>query len=327
MKLATHNDGSRDGQLLVVARDLKTCVIATKIAPSMQNLLDSWAFMAPQCEDLYVQLNQGRAANSFDFDPKQCMAPLPRAYQFADASAYVDFVELISRSLQREMPQSFWSEPLMHQAASDNFMGPCDDILVASEAWGIDVESEIAIITGDVEAGTTPAQAAQHIRLVMLANDVSLRELIPAEMIKGFGFLNSKPNSSFSPVAVTPDELGEAWAQGKVHLPLRTSIQGQLIGQPNAGVDMTFNFPQLISHLTKTRSARAGSIIGSGTVFNKQANKGQSSIFALRALEIIATGQASTPYLQFGDSIKIDMLDKNGKSIFGAIEQKIEQQA
>ena len=325
MKFATLKDGSRDGQLLVVARDLKTALIAHQIAPTMQDLLDSWDFMAPQCEDLYVQLNHGRADYSFDFDPSKCMAPLPRAHQFVDASAYVDFVELIARSRQNELPDLFWSEPLMHQAASDDFIGPCDDILIASEAFGIDVESELAIIVDDVSMGATPAQAAQSIRLFMLANDVSLRELIPTEMMKGFGFLNSKPSTSFSPVAVTPDELGDAWAKGKVHLPLRTSIKGKLLGQPNAGIDMTFNFPQLITHLVRTRRAKAGTIIGSGTVFNKEGSKGNSSIFATRALEIIANGQASTPYLQFGDVLKIEMLDKNGKSIFGAIEQKIEQ--
>ncbi|PRC92839.1 fumarylacetoacetate hydrolase family protein [Solimicrobium silvestre] len=325
MKLATLKDGSRDGQLMVVSRDLKTAVIATNIAPSMQDLLDSWAFMAPQCDDLYVQLNQGRAANSFDFDPKNCMAPLPRAYQFADASAYVAYVELLSRARKLEMPAAFWSEPLMHQAASDDFIGACDDILLDNEAWGIDFESEIAVITGDVKMGSKPAQAAEQIRLLMLVNDVSLRELIPAEMEKGFGFFQSKPTTSFSPVAITPDELGEAWNAGKVHLPLRTSLNGKLVGQPNAGVDMTFNFPQLIAHLVKTRNARAGTIVASGAVFNKEGNKGHSSIYATRALEIIASDVATTPFMQFGDTIKIDMLDKNGKSLFGAIEQKLEQ--
>ena len=325
MKLATLKDGSRDGQLLIVSRDLKTAVIATNIAPTLQDVLDSWDFMAPQCEDLYVQLNQGRAPNSFDFDPTQCMSPLPRAYQFADASAYVDFVDLIARSRKDEIPDFFWSEPLIHQAASDDFLGPCDDILVASEAFGIDVESEIAVVIDDVKMGATPQQAAESIRLVMLANDVSLRELMPTEMIKKFGFLNSKPSTSFSPVAVTPDELADAWEKGKLHLPLRTSIKGKLVGAPNAGVDMTFSFPQLIAHLVRTRNAKAGTIIGSGTVFNKEVSKGNSSIFATRAAEIIAHGDATTPYLQFGDVVKIEMLDKNGKSIFGAIEQKIEQ--
>ena len=326
MKLATLKDGSRDGQLIVVSRDLKTAVIASQVAPTMQDLLDSWAFMAPQCEDLYVQLNQGRAAYSFDFDPKNCMAPLPRAYQWADGSAYVNHVELVRRARNADMPETFWSDPLMYQGGSDDFIGPCDDILLDSEAWGIDFESEIAVITDDVPMGTSPAQATQQIRLLMLVNDVSLRNLIPAELAKGFGFFQSKPASSFSPVAVTPDELGDAWKDGKVHLPLRSSWNGKLVGQPNAGVDMVFNFPQLISHLVKTRNARAGTIIGSGTVSNKDSSKGYSCIAEVRALEMIAGGTATTPFMQFGDTIKIEMLDKNGKSIFGAIEQKVEQQ-
>ncbi len=322
MKLATLKDGSRDGQLMVVARDLKTAVIVAHIAPTMQNLLDSWAFMAPQCEDVYVQLNQGRAANSFDFDPRNCMAPLPRAFQFADGSAYVDYVELLCRARAAEMPELFWAEPLIHQAAGDDFIGPCDPVVVADQSWGIDLEAEIAVILDDVSAGSKPAQVAEKIRLLMLMNDVSLRELIPQEMIKGFGFLNSKPACSFSPVAVTPDELGEAWNKGKIDLSLRSSVNGKLLGQPNAATDMTFNFPQLGAHLCKTRNLRAGTILGSGTVFNKAGTKGQSSLFGLRAQETL-DGAALTPYLQWGDQIKIDMLDKHGKSIFGAIEQQI----
>ena len=323
MKLATLKDGSRDGQLIVVSRDLKSAVIANNIAPTMQNLLDSWDFMAPQCEDLYFQLNHGRAPNSFDFDPQNCMAPLPRAYQFADASAYVDYVELIGKTRNRDLPDLFHSEPLIHQAASDDFIGPCDDIVVSNESFDIDFESEIAVIAGDIKMGATPAKAGEYIRLIMLANDVSLRALIPNEMMKGFGFLQSKPTTSFSPVAVTPDELVDAWQGGKVHLPLRSIVNGKVLGQPNAGVDMTFSFPQLISHLTKTRNIKAGTIVGSGAVFNKEGNKGCSSLYGIRAAESLSGSEAITPFLRYGDSIKIEMMDKNGKSIFGAIDQKV----
>ena len=323
MKLATLKDGSRDGQLIIVARDLKTAVIASDIAPTMQDLLDSWDFMQPQCEDLYVQLNQGRAPYSFDFVPENCMAPLPRAYQFVDGSAWVDYVELICKARNSAMPELFRSEPLLHQAASDDFIGPCDPILLGDEAWGIDFEAEIAVITGDVGMGAKPDVAREQIRLLMLVNDVSLRELIPGDMVKGFGFMSSKPVTSFSPVAVSPDELGDAFSNSKVHLALRSSINGKLIGQPDAGRDMTFNFAQLISHLTKTRNIKAGTIVGSGAVFNNYSNKGCSSLYGLRAMEQLESGGVSTPYLKFGDNIKIDMLDKNSKSIFGAIDQHI----
>ena len=325
MKLATLKDGSRDGQLIIVARDLKTAVIASNIAPTMQDLLDSWDFMQPQCEDLYVQLNQGRAPYSFDFDPKNCMAPLPRAYQFVDGSAWLDYVDLMCRARDNQMPELFHREPLLHQAASDDFIGALDPIVVTSDDWGIDFESEIAVITGDIGMGATPEQAREQIRLIMLANDVSLRELIPNDMIKRFGFMQSKPTTSFSPVAVTPDELGEAWSGSKVHLPLRSSVNGKLIAHPDAGKDMTFNFAQLIASLTKTRNIRAGAIVGAGTVFNKETGKGCSSLYGIRALEQISGAEVTTPYLKFGDSIKIEMLDKHGKSIFGAIDQKVAQ--
>lgn len=323
MKLATLNDGSRDGQLLVVSRDLKTACIADGIAPTLQRALDDWNFIQPQLEELYNKLNAGRATYSFDFDAAKCMAPLPRAYQWADGSSYVNHVELVRKARNADMPESFWHDPLMYQGGSDDFIGPCDDIVMASEEWGIDFESEVAVITGDVPAGVKVQHAGDYIRLLMLVNDVSLRNLIPAELAKGFGFFQSKPASSFSPVAVTPDELGDAWKDGKVNLPLRSSLNGLLVGQPNAGVDMVFSFPQLITHLCKTRNARAGAIIGSGTVSNKDASKGYSCIAEKRALEMIALGEPVTPYMKFGDSIKIEMLDKNGKSIFGAIDQSI----
>ncbi|HZV66874.1 MAG TPA: fumarylacetoacetate hydrolase family protein [Telluria sp.] len=327
MKLSTINDGTRDGQLAVVSRDLKTAHLADGIAPTLQAALDDWAFIAPQLNDLYVQLNNGRAHRSVDFDAAKCMAPLPRAYQWADGSAYVNHVELVRKARGAELPASFWEDPLMYQGGSDDFLGPMDDIALAHEEWGIDFEAEVAVIVGDVAMGVTPDQAQQHIRLLMLVNDVSLRNLIPPELAKGFGFLQSKPATSFSPVAVTPDELGEAWKDGKVHLPLRSSWNDKLVGQPHAGVDMVFNFPQLIAHLCKSRNARAGSIIGSGTVSNKDAARGYSCIAEKRCLEMIADGAASTPFMLFGDTIKIEMLDGAGKSIFGAIEQTVRQAA
>ncbi|MES2104001.1 MAG: fumarylacetoacetate hydrolase family protein [Pseudomonadota bacterium] len=323
MKLASLKDGSRDGQLIVVSRDLKTAQIADGIAATMQKALDDWNFIAPQLEHMYLQLNAGRGHNTFDFDPKNCMAPLPRAFQWADGSSYVNHVELVRKARNAEMPDSFWHDPLMYQGGSDDFIGPNDDIVLGSEDWGIDFESEVAVITGDVPMGVKVQHAAEHIRLLVLVNDVSLRNLIPAELAKGFGFFQSKPASSFSPVAVTPDELGDAWKEGKVHLPLRSIWNSVLVGQPNAGVDMVFSFPQLITHLCKTRKARAGTIVGSGTVSNKDSAKGYSCIAEKRALEMIAGGEPQTSFMKFGDTIKIEMLDKNGKSIFGAIEQSV----
>jgi fumarylacetoacetate (FAA) hydrolase len=325
MKLATLNDGSRDGQLAVVARDLKTAHIADGIAPTLQAALDDWHFIAPQLDALYAELNEGRARRAFDFDPARCMAPLPRAFQWADGSAYVNHVELVRKARGADMPESFWEDPLMYQGGSDDFLGPMDDIVLAHEEWGIDFEAEVAVVTGDVAMGATPDEAHGQIRLLMLANDVSLRNLIPPELAKGFGFLQSKPATSFSPVAVTPDELGEAWRGGKVHLPLRSAWNGRLVGQPDAGVDMVFNFPQLIAHLCKTRNARAGSIVGSGTVSNKDASRGYSCIAEQRCLETIEHGTAVTNFMRFGDTIRIEMLDEKGKSIFGAIEQTVKR--
>ena len=326
MKLATLKDGTRDGQLAVVARDLKTAVLADGIAPTLQAALDDWAFMAPQLNELYQLLNSGRGSGrSFDFDPANCMAPLPRAYQWVDGSAYINHVELVRKARNAEVPASFYEDPLMYQGGSDSFAGPNDDIVLAHEEWGIDFESEVAVITGDVPMGATPDQAYSHIRLLMLVNDVSLRNLIPPELAKGFGFVQSKPASSFSPVAVTPDELGDAWKDAKVHLPLRSTWNGRLVGQPNAGDDMAFNFAQLIAHLCKTRQASAGTIVGSGTVSNQDAKRGYSCIAEKRCLEMIEDGIASTPFMLFGDTIRIEMLDGAGKSVFGAIEQKVVQ--
>ena len=324
MKLATLNDGTRDGQLMVVSRDLKTAQLADGVCRTLQRALDDWTFIAPQLDAIYQELNRGGGHRSFDFEPAKCMAPLPRAFQWADGSAYVNHVELVRKARGAEMPASFWEEPLMYQGGSDDFLGPEDDIVLAHEEWGIDFEAEVCVITDDVPMGATPDQAHQRIRLLMLVNDVSLRNLIPDELAKGFGFLQSKPATSFSPVAVTPDELGDAWKGGKVHLPLLSTWNGKLVGKPHAGVDMVFNFPQLIAHLAKTRNVRAGSIIGSGTVSNKDPKRGYSCIAEQRCLETIATGSPVTPFMAFGDTIRIEMLD-DGKSVFGAINQTVKQ--
>jgi fumarylacetoacetate (FAA) hydrolase len=323
MKLATLRDGSRDGQLIVVARDLLTAHLANGIAGRLQQALDDWNFFAPQLNDLYQTLNEARARHAFAFDPRHCMAPLPRAYQWADGSAYVNHVELVRKARGAEMPDSFWTDPLMYQGGSDDLLGPYDDIVCPSEAFGIDFEAEIAVITDDVPLGAGPDEAADRIRLLLLANDVSLRNLIPAELAKGFGFLQSKPATAFSPVAVTPDELGDAWDGRRLHRPLVVHWNGEQVGTADAGIDMVFDFAQLVAHVCKTRNARAGSIVGSGTVSNKDAAKGYSCIAEKRALELIADGKATTPFMKYGDVVRIEMFDADGRSVFGAIEQKV----
>jgi fumarylacetoacetate (FAA) hydrolase len=323
MKLATYKDGSRDGQLVVVSRDLSTAHYASGIASRLQQVLDDWNFLSPQLEDLAATLNGGKARHAFPFEPAKCMAPLPRAYQWADGSAFVNHVELVRRARNAEMPASFWTDPLMYQGGSDDFLGPCDDIVAGSSDWGIDFEAEVAVITGDIVMGTGPEEAIEGIRLVMLANDVSLRNLIPAELAKGFGFFQSKPATAFSPVAITPDELGEAWRHGRLHLDLESTWNGKRAGLCNAGEEMTFHFGQLIAHLCKTRNCRAGSIVGSGTVSNKDWARGYSCIAEKRAIETIEGGSPQTPFMQFGDTIRIEMKDGHGQSLFGAIEQTV----
>jgi fumarylacetoacetate (FAA) hydrolase len=323
MKLATLRDGSRDGQLAVVSRDLATAHFASGIAGRLQQVLDDWDFLAPQLDDLYQTLNEGRARHAFPFDPAQCMAPLPRAYQWADGSAYVNHVELVRKARKAEMPETFWTDPLMYQGGSDDLMGPCDPIVCASEDWGIDFEAEVAVVTADVPMGSTPEQAAEQVRLLLLVNDVSLRNLIPAELAKGFGFFQSKPATAFSPVAVTPDEVGSAWTGRKVTLPLIVHWNGRQVGRALAGEDMVFDFAQLIAHVCKTRNARAGSIIGSGTVSNRDSSRGYSCIAEQRALEMIASGSAVTPFMRYGDRVRIEMFDAQGASIFGAIDQQV----
>jgi len=323
MKLATYKDSSRDGQLVVVSRDLSTAHYATGIAGKLQQVLDDWNFMSPQLQDLYETLNHGKARHAFPFEPSRCMAPLPRAYQWADGSAYINHVELVRKARNAEVPESFYSDPLMYQGGSDDFIGPCDDVVVASEDFGIDFEAEVAVITGDVPMGATPAQALEGVRLLMLANDVSLRNLIPNELAKGFGFFQSKPATAFSPVAVTPDEVGDAWDQGRLHLTLQSTWNGRKVGMCEAGPEMTFHFGQLIAHICKTRNVRAGSIVGSGTVSNKDWSHGYSCIAEKRAIETIEDGKPKTEFMKYGDTIRIEAKGKDGMSVFGAIDQKI----
>ena len=324
MKLATYKDGSRDGQLVVVSRDLATAHYASAIATRLQQVLDDWNFLSPQLEDLSTTLNHGKARHAFAFDPAMCMAPLPRAYQWADGSAYLNHVALVRKARGAEMPDSFLGDPLMYQGGSDDFLGPCDDAVFASTDWGIDFEAELAVVTGDVPMGATPAQALEGVRLLMLANDWSLRQLIPAELAKGFGFFQSKPATAFSPVAVTPDELGEAWQGGRVHGTLQASWNGRKVGLCETGPEMNFHFGQLIAHIAKTRNVRAGSIVGSGTVSNQDdATRGYGCIAEKRALEAIEHGEPRTAFMQFGDTVRIEMKGRDGLSLFGAIEQTV----
>ncbi|MDE2399231.1 MAG: fumarylacetoacetate hydrolase family protein, partial [Burkholderiales bacterium] len=289
----------------------------------LQQVLDDWNFMSPQLEDLYATLNGGKARHAFEFDPRRCMAPLPRAFQWADGSAYVNHLDLVRRARGAELPPWFESDPLMYQGGSDDFLGPTEDARFADAAWGIDFEAEVAVVTGDVEFGTGADAALESIRLVMLANDWSLRHLIPDEIAKGFGFLQGKPATAFSPVALTPDELGPAWQGGRLHGPLRSQLNGKRFGEPDAGPEMTFHFGQLIAHLAKTRRVRAGSIIGSGTVSNKDWSRGFSCLAERRAVETIESGVASSPFLQHGDRVRIEMIGAEGSSLFGAIDQRV----
>ncbi|MEQ8344935.1 MAG: fumarylacetoacetate hydrolase family protein [Sneathiellaceae bacterium] len=332
MKLATLKSGGRDGTLVLVSRDLARAVTA-RAAGTLQAALDDWAAMAPKLEAEAAALEAGTAEGAFAFDEAACASPLPRAFQWADGSAYVNHVELVRRARNAEMPESFWTDPLMYQGGSDSFLGPRDDILMADEAWGIDFEGEVAVVVDDVPMGASPAEAAKRIRLVLLVNDVSLRGLIPAELGKGFGFFHAKPSSAFAPVAVTPDALGAAWDGAKLSLPLRCDLNGAPFGRALAGVDMTFDFPTLIAHAAKTRPLVAGSIVGSGTVSNRGGDggpgravaaggAGYSCIAEVRMVETIEDGRPQTPFMRFGDRIRIEMRDGQG-SVFGAIDQVV----
>ncbi|MDX1901769.1 MAG: fumarylacetoacetate hydrolase family protein [Gammaproteobacteria bacterium] len=323
MKLATLKNNTRDGQLLVVSKDLSCAIVVPDVAPTLQYALDHWATCRDQLQKYYDRLNAGEIKQPLIFNQQKIASPLPRAYQWADGSAYVNHVELVRKARGAEMPPNFWTDPLMYQGGSDNFLGPYDDIRIANIDWGVDFEAEVAVITTDVPMGATPQQAEKSICLLMLVNDVSLRNLIPAEINKGFGFFQSKPSSAFSPVAVTPDELGEAWDGKKCHLPLMTYYNNQLFGCPDAGTDMTFDFPTLIAHAAKTRALSAGSIIGSGTVSNLDRSKGSSCIAEKRMLEILSSGKPSMPFMQFNDEVRITMLDQHHQPIFGEIKQKV----
>lgn len=324
MKLATLKTGGRDGTLVVVSRDLSRILPVPTIANTLQQALDRWAELEAPLRQVYNHLNTvADDAAAMPFNPETLASPLPRAYQWADGSAYVNHVELVRKARGAELPANFWTDPLMYQGGSDSFIGPTDPILVADEAYGIDFEGEVAVITDDVPMGISAEAAGRHIKLLMLVNDVSLRHLIPNELAKGFGFFHGKPATAFSPVAVTPDELGTAWDGHKLHLPLRVSLNGDAFGAPEAGEDMTFDFPRLISHAAHTRTLAAGTIVGSGTVSNTERSRGSACLAERRMLETIAEGKPSTPFMAFGDTVRIEMLDQQGRSIFGAIQQRV----
>jgi fumarylacetoacetate (FAA) hydrolase len=323
MKLGSLKEGGRDGTLIVVSRDLKQAVKATGIAATLQAALDDWSNVAPRLNALSDELNHGNAAGAFVLDMTALASPLPRAYEFVDGSAYLPHVERVRRARGAEVPESFYTDPLMYQATSAGFLGPRDPVVVPSEDYGIDLEAEVVVVTDDVPMAVTPAQAAEHIQLIGLINDVSLRGLIPGELAKGFGFLQSKPRSALSPVLVTPDELADAWQDDKLHLPMRTWLNGAWFGEAECGVDMQFNFAQLVAHAAKTRPLTAGTIVGSGTIANEDTSKGASCLAEQRTVETLRDGKPTTPFLKFGDSLRIDVTDKQGASIFGAIEQLI----
>ncbi|MFZ2293824.1 MAG: fumarylacetoacetate hydrolase family protein [Polaromonas sp.] len=323
MKLATYKDASRDGQLVVVSRDLSSAHYATGIANKLQQVLDDWNFMSPQLQDLYELLNNGKARHAFPFDPARCMAPLPRAYQWVNSAAFVNHVEVMRKARNEEVPKSFYTEPLLYQGGSDSFVGPCDEVLVDSEALGIDFGAEIAVITGDVPMGAGPEQGLDSVRLLMLANEITLRKLMPDETATGLDLVQGKPATAFSPVAITPDEVGDAWRQGRLHLTLQSSLNGRKVGLCESGPEMTFHFGQLISQLCKTRKVCAGSIVGSGAVSNQDPSHGYSCIAEKRAMETIENGKPRTRFMKFGDTIRIEAKGENGQSVFGAIEQKL----
>src|SRR5574343_355304 len=328
MKLASLKTGGRDGTLIVVSKDLQRAVAVPSIAPTLQRALEDWQDAAPRLNRVYEALNHANvqsidAEDVFALDMAALAAPLPRAYEFVDGSAYLPHVARVRKARGAEVPESFYTDPLMYQAVSAGFYGPRDPVRVPSEEFGSDLEAEVVIVTDDVPMAVTPEQAAGHIQLIGLVNDVSLRNLIPAELAKGFGFLQSKPRSALSPVFVTPDELGDAWQGSKVHLPLLTHINGQWFGAPEAGVDMQFDFAQLVAHAAKTRPLSAGTLVGSGTVANEDTALGASCFAEQRTVETLRDGKPSTPFMKYGDVVRIEMLDKNGDSVFGAIEQRI----
>ena len=323
MKLASLKNGTRDGVLVVVSSDLTRAVPAPAVAHTMQQAIEDWERAEPQLQKVYRRLNSGDIPVALPFDPARAESPLPRSYQWLDGSAYLSHVELVRQARGVEMTKELYQEPIMYQGGSEYFIGPRDPVLAADEAWGIDMEGEVAVILDDVPMQTEVADAGRHIKLFMLVNDISLRHVIPAELKKGFGFLNGKGQTAFSPVAVTPDELGAAWDGGKLHLPLTVHLNGKQLGQPHTGIDMYFNFPALIAHAAKTRSLGAGTIVGSGTISNHDRSNGFACISEARALESVAHGAPATPFMRFGDTVRIEMFDPAGRSIFGAIEQAV----
>ncbi|MEQ8394615.1 fumarylacetoacetate hydrolase family protein [Thalassobaculum sp.] len=325
MKLASLKKGGRDGTLIVVSSDLSRAVTTHGVAHTLQEALDDWAHMEPRLRALADRLEAGAAKEAFPLDAAQLASPLPRAYQWLDGSAYVNHVELVRKARGAELPESFWSDPLMYQGGSDGFLAPTEAIRARDEAWGIDFEAEIAVVTDDVPMGVSVAEAGRHIKLVMLVNDVSLRGLIPGELAKGFGFVHGKPPTAFGPVAVTPDALGDAWDGGKLHLPVVCTLNGDKVGWTDAGVDMTFDFPTLVAHAAKTRPLNAGTIIGSGTVSNSDQKHGYSCIAEIRMIETIADGKPTTPFMSFGDRIRIEVTGRDGASVFGSIDQVVER--
>lgn len=325
MKLATIDNQTRDGQLVVVDKKLAKAVAVGHIAHTMQDALDEWAKTEGALKEVYDQLNSGKVSDTINFAEAKVMAPIPRCYHWVDGSAYVTHVELVRKARNAVLPESFWNDPLVYMGASDAFIGPNDDIEIADTAWGIDFESEIAVITDFVPPGTDAEKALDHIKLITILNDVTLRNLVPGELAKQFGFYQSKPWTAFAPVVVTPDELGDHWKEGKLHLPIHSTLNGELIGHPNAGIDMTFHFGQLIAHAAKSRSLIEGTVVGSGTVANEGSPTGSSCLAEIRCLEMIADGKATTSFMQFGDRIQIEMFDENDQSIFGQIDQKVTQ--
>ncbi|MBT5265564.1 MAG: fumarylacetoacetate hydrolase family protein [Rhodospirillaceae bacterium] len=325
MKLGSLKEGGRDGTLVVVDDVLAKAVRAAGIAPTLRQALEDWEGCEPKLRQVHAELVAGTRADAFDFDAATMASPLPRAFQWLDGSAYVNHVELVRKARGVDLPPSFWSDPLMYQGGSDAFLGPRDAIVAGSEDWGIDFESEIAVVVDDVPCGVSVETAGGHIKLIMLVNDVSLRGLIPAELAKGFGFVHGKPPTAFSPVAVTPDALGDAWDGGRLHLPLLSYLNGERVGWTDAGVDMTFDFPTLIAHAAKTRPLAAGTVIGSGTVSNSDQEHGYSCVAEIRMIETIRDSKPTTPFLSFGDTVRVEMLDGNGENIFGAIDQEVKQ--
>jgi fumarylacetoacetate (FAA) hydrolase len=323
MKLASLRGRERDGELVIVDRGLARYVAVPEIAPTLQAALDRWNEVEPRLRAAAARLESADSAAARPFDARACTAPLPRAYQWLDGSAYLHHVELVRKARGAQMPTSFLTDPLMYQGGSDVLLGAYDDAAFVSEEHGIDLEAEVAVVTDDVPLGTTAQASAAHVKLIVLANDWSLRNLIPAELAKGFGFLQSKPATAFSAVAVTPDELAGAWRDGRVHLPLVSQINGEVLGRPNAGDDMNFSFYELLAHAARTRRLGAGTILGSGTVANRDPSRGSSCLAERRTLEVLEYGSARTPFLKFGDRVRIEMLAASGASIFGALDQQV----